>query len=120
MKKILLVACVITSLIACNSNDTATEVKAIDSSAGKTNPVITSADGFTSLFDGVSTAGWHRYGGGVPGSSWKVVDGVLVLDSAAKMDGGNLVSNEEYENLREFFNLIVNKQNEQIVFKKKK
>lgn len=29
-------------------------------------------------------------------------------------------SNEEYENLREFFNLVVNKQNEQIVFKKKK
>lgn len=27
---------------------------------------------------------------------------------------------EEYQNLREFFNLIVNKQNEQIVFKKKK
>lgn len=29
-------------------------------------------------------------------------------------------SNEEYENLREFFNLIVSKQGEQIVFKKKK
>lgn len=29
-------------------------------------------------------------------------------------------SNEEYVNLREFFNLIVNKQNEQIVLKKKK
>jgi hypothetical protein len=27
---------------------------------------------------------------------------------------------EEYEMLREFFNIIVNKQNEQIVFKKKK
>lgn len=31
-----------------------------------------------------------------------------------------LYSNEEYKNLRTFFNLIVNKQNEQIVFKKKK
>jgi len=31
-----------------------------------------------------------------------------------------LFANEEYENLREFFNMIVNKQNEQIVFKKKK
>jgi hypothetical protein len=31
-----------------------------------------------------------------------------------------LYANEEYENLREFFNLIVKKQNEQIVFKKKK
>jgi hypothetical protein len=29
-------------------------------------------------------------------------------------------TNEEYENLREFFNMIVNKQSEQIVFKKKK
>lgn len=31
-----------------------------------------------------------------------------------------MFTNEEYENLREFFNLIVNKQSEQIVFKKKK
>jgi hypothetical protein len=31
-----------------------------------------------------------------------------------------LFTNEEYENLREFFNMIVNKQSEQIVFKKKK
>ncbi len=31
-----------------------------------------------------------------------------------------MFANEEYENLREFFNMIVNKQNEQIVFKKKK
>jgi len=31
-----------------------------------------------------------------------------------------LFANEEYQNLREFFNLVVNKQNEQIVFKKKK
>lgn len=31
-----------------------------------------------------------------------------------------LFTNEEYENLREFFNMVVNKQNEQIVFKKKK
>lgn len=31
-----------------------------------------------------------------------------------------IFANEEYEILREFFNMIVNKQNEQIVFKKKK
>jgi hypothetical protein len=31
-----------------------------------------------------------------------------------------LFANEEYENLREFFNMIVNKQSEQVVFKKKK
>lgn len=31
-----------------------------------------------------------------------------------------MYTNEEYENLREFFNMIVKKQNEQIVFKKKK
>jgi hypothetical protein len=31
-----------------------------------------------------------------------------------------LFTNEEYDNLREFFNMIVNKQSEQIVFKKKK
>jgi hypothetical protein len=44
---------------------------------------------------------------------------IISLRSRLKISR-TLFANEEYENLREFFNLIVNKQNEQIVFKKKK
>jgi hypothetical protein len=44
---------------------------------------------------------------------------IISLRSRLKISR-TLYANEEYENLREFFNMIVNKQNEQIVFKKKK
>lgn len=44
---------------------------------------------------------------------------VISLRSRVKISR-TFFPNEEYNSLREFFNLIVNKQNEQIVFKKKK
>lgn len=46
-------------------------------------------------------------------------NGTLALRSRIKLDRAYYAP-EEYENLREFFNLIVKKHNEQIVFKKKK
>src|SRR6187399_2876558 len=60
-------------------------------------------DEWISLFDGKTNAGWHKYGGGAPGSAWKVSDGILTLDTSLKTngkihDGGNLLSNEEYDN----------------------
>jgi hypothetical protein len=54
------------------------------------------------LFDGKTTNGWHSYGKSSVGSVWKVEDGVLHLDGAAKKassaEGGDMVTNEEYEN----------------------
>ncbi|MCO6461718.1 MAG: DUF1080 domain-containing protein [Saprospiraceae bacterium] len=55
------------------------------------------------LFDGVSTRGWHKYGGGDVGSAWKVKDGTLMLDMSEKdgwktKSGGDIVTDEEYEN----------------------
>ncbi len=60
-------------------------------------------DGWVSLFDGKTTAGWHKYGGAPVGSAWKVEDGVLHLDANQKenwqiKDGGDIVSDKEYEN----------------------
>ena len=59
--------------------------------------------GWTKLFDGKTTAGWHKYGGGAVGSAWKVKDGELYLDTLAKADwkikeGGDIVTDKEYEN----------------------
>ena len=45
--------------------------------------------------------------------------GIISLRSRVKIDH-TLYEPAEYEGLREFFNLIVKKHNEQIVFKKKK
>jgi hypothetical protein len=106
MRKLLVLAAAILALSACNNtgDDKKDDLPEDSTNNGGGGPQAasmaakTDADGYTVLFDGVSTAGWHRYGGGVPGTSWKVMNGELILDSAAKMDGGNLVSNDEYEN----------------------
>jgi len=60
-------------------------------------------DGWHLLFDGTTTKGWHKYGGGPVGSAWKVRDGYLCLDTSIKenwqiKEGGDIVSEEEYEN----------------------
>jgi hypothetical protein len=49
------------------------------------------------LFDGKTTNGWHKYGGGPVGVSWQVVNGTLHLDPAGK-DGGDIVTDDEFEN----------------------
>jgi len=60
-------------------------------------------NGWQLLFDGQSTNGWHSYGKQSAGKAWSVKDGTLYLDVAGKKDlapgeGGDLVTNEEYEN----------------------
>ena len=58
-------------------------------------------DGWVLLFDGATTNGWHSYGKNSVGSSWKVADSSLYLDTT-RIDGqresGDIVTNEEYEN----------------------
>lgn len=60
-------------------------------------------NGWISLFDGVSTKGWHSYGKATAGSAWKADNGTLHLDASEKGDwqsakGGDIVTNEEFEN----------------------
>lgn len=104
MKRVLVFGAIMIALSACNNTGDDKKDDQPDDTIGTgggdapASAMKTTSDGYTVLFDGVSTAGWHRYGGGSPGPSWKVMNGELILDSAAKMDGGNLVSNEEYEN----------------------
>src|SRR5687767_12001950 len=55
------------------------------------------------LFDGQTLNGWSKYGGGEVGKGWKVENGELYLDAANKEswqdgDGGDIVTNEEFEN----------------------
>jgi hypothetical protein len=59
--------------------------------------------GWHMLFDGKTTNGWHKYGGGPVGSAWKINDGYLCLDTSIKEDwqiknGGDIVTDDEYEN----------------------
>lgn len=55
--------------------------------------------GWTKLFDGKTTQGWHTYGKSTVGKGWKVEDGTLHLDPKAKQnDDGDLVTDKEYSN----------------------
>lgn len=56
--------------------------------------------GFKSIFDGQTTTGWHTYGKISASAAWKVEDGVLHFDPSAAQNGqgGDLVTNVEYEN----------------------
>jgi hypothetical protein len=95
MRKLFMFACAAALLSACNSENNKTE-----NTANTDQPAESE---WTRLFDGVSTTGWHKYGGGQAGSAWKVADSVLYLDTSGKKNGkveggGDLVSDEEYEN----------------------
>lgn len=53
------------------------------------------------LFDGKTTNGWHSYGEKTAGAAWKAIDGALVFDPTAKVNGkggGDLVTDQGFEN----------------------
>ena len=58
-------------------------------------------EGWKLLFDGKTTSGWHRYGGGKIDSVWKVTDGNLWLDVPGKKSKNvkgdwDIVTDEEF------------------------
>ena len=56
-------------------------------------------NGWKLLFDGRTTKGWHTYLRDTVGSKWTVQNGAIVFDpSKPKNGGGDIVTNEEYEN----------------------
>ncbi len=65
-------------------------------------------DGWRLLFDGTTTRGWRRYGGEDVPDSWTVVDGELGLQaSSGNMDGGDIVTTEEFTDFELAFDFKV-------------
>jgi hypothetical protein len=56
------------------------------------------ADGWKLLFDGQTTDGWHAYRGKDIPDVWKVIDGALVVSGKNGKKGGDIVTNDKYEN----------------------
>jgi hypothetical protein len=61
------------------------------------------SEGWKLLFDGKSTDGWHTYGMPYAGKAWTVKEGAFYLNAETRKslgdkEGGDLVTNEEYEN----------------------
>nr|WP_287936673.1 DUF1080 domain-containing protein [Algoriphagus sp.] len=84
-------------LMACSPPKTE-ETKTTDTT---TEAAVT--EEWISLFDGQTFNGWSKYGGGEVGKAWKIENGELYLDVANKDgwqtgDGGDIVTNEEFEN----------------------
>jgi hypothetical protein len=66
-------------------------------------------DGWTLLFDGGSTSGWHLYNKAVTPSAWTVSNGELVCDPVAKAEHGDLVTDSAYKNFDLKFDWKINK-----------
>jgi hypothetical protein len=110
MIKLLTGSLLLLSLASCNNNADADKKTETDNSTTKTEQVIKNdltedekKEGWKVLFDGQTTNGWHKYGGGAVGSAWKVTDGVIWLDTSSKKDGkvadgGDIVTDEDYDN----------------------
>jgi hypothetical protein len=99
MNRIFLLLIVAIAVSSCNSS-AKKDNTAVDTVATVAD---SSSNAFAPLFDGKTTKGWHTYGKDTAGSAWKAEDGVLHLDASQKGDwqtknGGDIVSNEEYEN----------------------
>ncbi len=67
------------------------------------SPAKPKPEKWISLFDGKTTKGWHSYKETKAGDAWKVEDGTLHLDAAAKkanpaLKGGDLVTDASFEN----------------------
>lgn len=74
-------------------------IVALTLGCSSTKSQVSSSKGFTRLFDGKTTNGWHTYGQSTVGNHWKVQDGALFLDSKIQGDGGgDLVTDKEYTN----------------------
>lgn len=107
MRKITAVALTAIILIACNnsSKEQKTQTDTTSTVDAKMNSLTDEqkAEGWQLLFDGKTTAGWHKYGGKPVGSAWKIADGLLYLDTTVKenwqiKDGGDIITNDEFDN----------------------
>ncbi len=63
-----------------------------------TPPQNPEANGWITLFDGTSKAGWHVYNNTSDGSAWIIDNGTLHFNASEKEGRGDLATDEEFEN----------------------
>lgn len=72
------------------------EKKEANDMEAATDTTATADEGWTTLFDGKSLAGWRNFKSQETGPAWKAVDGTLMFDPSAGK-GGDLITDKEYE-----------------------
>ena len=65
MQKLLMIASASALILSCNSQDSSTNSTEMKTDSTQASQSSQSNDGWISLFDGKTTAGWHKYGGGL-------------------------------------------------------
>jgi len=102
MRNLLVTGCISILILSCNSGDNNKNSSDVKTDTSQASQAAQPNDGWISLFDGKTTTGWHKYGGGPVGSAWKVADSAIYLDTAVKVngkrDGGDIVTDDEFEN----------------------
>jgi hypothetical protein len=101
MRLIVLSAFLLASFTACGSEASSPMVSTDTLPAQNRLTKQERKDGWEMLFDGLTTRGWHKYGGKVAGAAWKVADGQLFLDTTTKENwqikgGGDIMSDEVF------------------------
>lgn len=76
--------------------------KAVETETEEVTVVEAQEEEWIDLFAANDFSKWHKYGGGDVGSAWKIENGEVYLDAKnpdiEKGDGGDITTNEEYEN----------------------
>lgn len=85
--KVLLMIFCFASFYACQSAKVSTKEIAKDKS-----------DDWQPLFNGKNLDGWHVFNNPETDGKWKVTDGTLFFDSSVDGQGGDIVTDGEYEN----------------------
>ena len=100
MLKYLLTAATLAMIVACNNASGNKKSIEMATASAQHNSLTEKEkqDGWQLLFDGKSTTGWHKYGGDATGAAWKVQDSSLFFDASVKDGGGDIVTDEEYDN----------------------
>ena len=109
--KLFLLAAITALLFACNSSGNTSTGKKDSTAAVSEAAATVDTSGFVALFDGKTTKGWHKYGGGPVGSAWKIENGKLSLDTSKKyakitvekvdvkpVEGGYVISHKDFGN----------------------
>ena len=100
-------ACVLLSavcIISCNNSDNSADGEKNDSTKMDTmdttmNNMQHETGMAVSLFDGKSFSGWHGFNKSGEIKNWAIEDGAMVCLGAAKdAEGGDIVSDKQYEN----------------------
>lgn len=98
MKKLICIACTAIIFAACNSASTNNTTTDTNTTATDTTVNMQSNDtGWITLFDGSTLNGWHAFGQTSTGK-WSIDSGTIHLNSSAKGDDGDLISNDSYDN----------------------